>query len=71
VPKTMEITYAKRKDKVIQLEKQMSELQGFGNPQPVVLIVTTEKGNVQIDLTPSYDDAARAEYRPVLEVRFE
>ena len=71
VPTTMEITYRNRKDTLVQLERKVSELQGFGNPKPVVLIVTTEDDKVHIDLTPSYDEEARARYRPVLEVRFE
>ena len=70
VPTTMHITYLKKREKKVKLERKVSELRGFGNPKPVLLILTTAEGKVEFDLTPPYDDEGRSRYRPIVRVFF-
>ena len=71
VPTVMHITYQPKRDKVLKLQRKVSELRGFSNPKPVQLIITTPEGKVHLDLTPPYDEEGRKEFRPIVRVSFE
>ena len=71
VPTVMRMRYRPKRDEILTLERKVSELKGYGQPKPIQLIVTTAEGKVHLDLTPPYDDEARQNYRPILNVEFE
>jgi hypothetical protein len=71
VPTVMHITYTKKRDEVVTLDRGVSELRGHGNPRPVLLIVESGTERVELDLTPGHDDEARGRYRPIVRVVFE
>lgn len=56
---------------IVKVDRMVSELQGFGGPMPIVLVITTSDGEKQVDLTPPLDEAGRKNYRPVLRLLFE
>ena len=71
VPITMHIRYQPKRNKIVEIDRKVAELRGFGNPNPVIFILTTEDGKVEFDITPPFDDEGRDRYRPILKVLFE
>lgn len=71
VPTMMQIAHRPGGGESRTVERAVADLRGFGNPKPVLLILHTDEGKVELDITPPYDDAALEGYRPILRVLFE
>ena len=70
-PTSMTIYYREKRGEVVELEREVSMLRGFEHPKPVMLIVTTDDGEVELDLTPAHDETEREDYLPIVKVQFE
>jgi hypothetical protein len=71
VPTMMRIAHRPGGGESKTVERAVADLRGFGNPKPVLLILHTDEGKQELDITPPYDDAALEGYRPILKVLFE
>ena len=70
-PTSMRIYYREKRGEVVEVERKIGDLQGFGHPIPAMLIVQTDDGDVELDLTPAHDEKEREGYLPILKVTFE